>query len=277
MKNKELLKAGLKAASAWANLNMMEIFRSQVVDGENIFTNTDIQEIMTEAVMSDSEHAVAIVKTMFENSDLLCSENEQIVQLAISRGKRKILETLNIDTAIGEEVEEPFPLLKSHEMDYNEEKTSHKIRGMVPTPGKTTVVKFDDLLEQVSLPPVHYEVERDNPGDIGRLVQGPRSCSQPPICRTMQSALIIADYIRVKLTDVDLFQHLQPPAVVGSLNESSRLFFYGLFNNCLQRSPLILDNCFQMKWMYFSCWVIKSKNISTLIRKSNVWTFRICH
>ena len=117
MKNKELLKAGLKAASAWANLNMMEILRRQVVDVENIFTNTDIQEIMTEAVMSDSEHAVAIVKTMFENSDLLCSENEQIVQLAISRGKRKILETLNIDTAIGEEVEEPFQLLKSHEMD----------------------------------------------------------------------------------------------------------------------------------------------------------------
>ena len=122
MKNKELLKAGLKAASAWANLNMMEIFRSQVVDGENIFTNTDIQEIMTEAVMSDSEHAVAIVKTMFKNSDLLCSENEQIVQLAISRGKRKILETLNIDTAIGEEVKVQFHLLKSHEMDYNEEK-----------------------------------------------------------------------------------------------------------------------------------------------------------
>ena len=97
MKNKELLKAGLKAASAWANLNMMEILRRQVVDGENTFTNTDIQEIMTEAVMSDSEHAVAIVKTMFENSDLLCSENEQIVQLAISRSKTKILETVNTD------------------------------------------------------------------------------------------------------------------------------------------------------------------------------------
>ena len=88
-KTKELLKAGLKAASKWANLNMMEILRRHVVDGENIFTNTDIQEIMTEAVMSDSEHAVAIVKTMFANSDLLCSENEQIVQLAISRGKKK--------------------------------------------------------------------------------------------------------------------------------------------------------------------------------------------
>ena len=245
MKNKELLNAGLKAVSKWANLNMMEIFRRQVVDGENTFTNTDIQEIMTEAVMSDSEHAVVNVKTMFENSDFIFSGDEKITKFAASRGKRKILETLSIDTAIGDEVEEPFHLLKSHEMDYNAEKICRKIREMVPTPGKTTVVKFDDLLEQVSLPPVHYEVERDEPGDVGRLVQCPSSCSQPPICRTMQSALIIADYIRVKLTDVDLFQHLQPPAVVGSLKESSRLFFYGLFICQHYVCILILD--FQTK------------------------------
>ena len=39
MNIKELLKAGLKAASKWANLNMIEILKRQV-DRENIFTNT---------------------------------------------------------------------------------------------------------------------------------------------------------------------------------------------------------------------------------------------
>ena len=42
----------------------------------------------------------------------ISSGDEKITKLAASRGKRKILETLNIDTATGEEVEEPFHLLK---------------------------------------------------------------------------------------------------------------------------------------------------------------------
>ena len=40
--------------------------------------------------------------------------------------------------------------------------------------------------------------------------------------------LLIADYIRVQLGKREnIFENLLPPFVVGSLKESSRLFFYG--------------------------------------------------
>ena len=95
------------------------------------------------------------------------------------------------------------------------------------TPGFTHVVTYEDLL-QLKIPEDHFNIERDNKRDVGHLVPCPAPCPRPGTCRTMQTPLLIADYIRVQLGKKEkLFEKLPPPFVVGSLKEKSRLFFFG--------------------------------------------------
>ena len=89
------------------------------------------------------------------------------------------------------------------------------------------MVKFEDLLK-LKLPEVHYNIGHENKRDVGHLVPCPAPCPRPDTCRTMQTPLLIADYIRVQLGKKEkLFASIPPPFVVGSLKENSRLFFFG--------------------------------------------------
>ena len=89
------------------------------------------------------------------------------------------------------------------------------------------MVTYEDLL-QLKIPEDHFNIERDNKRDVGHLVPCPAPCPRPATCRTMQTPLLIADYIRVQLGKKEkLFENLPPPFVVGSLKENTRLFCYG--------------------------------------------------
>ena len=59
-----MFKDGLRSAATWANTEMMEIFAKKVTgdQAESILQTSDLHNIMKEAVMSDSEEAVKIVK-----------------------------------------------------------------------------------------------------------------------------------------------------------------------------------------------------------------------
>ena len=62
-----MFKDGLRSAATWANIEMMEVFVKKVMDdqADSILQTSDLHNIMKEAVMSDSEEAVKIVKTTY--------------------------------------------------------------------------------------------------------------------------------------------------------------------------------------------------------------------
>ena len=137
--------------------------------------------------MSDSDEAVKIVKTIYENRHLKTAHVEDIVNVAVQRGNRTICELLEIDPA-KLKLESKQKLRCSiitrtagifakipkagDDIDYNQEQISAKIRGLVETPGFTHVVTYEDLL-QLKIPEDHFNIERDNKRDVGRVVAAP--------------------------------------------------------------------------------------------------------
>ena len=116
---------------------------------------------------------------------------------------------------------------KSNEVDYNQKTNSAAIRSLFARPGQTAEVQYQELL-RFHCAKVHYELRRDNPKDLGSLEPCGGGCSQASTCQRMQQALLVADYIRIKMGDQEpLFRLLHPPMAVGSLKENSRLFQYG--------------------------------------------------
>ena len=112
-------------------------------------------------------------------------------------------------------------------MDYNQKTNSAAIRSLFARPGQTAEVQYQELL-RFHCAKVHYELRRDNPKDLGSLEPCGGGCSQASTCQRMQQALLVADYIRIKMGDQEpLFRLLHPPMAVGSLKENSRLFQYG--------------------------------------------------
>ena len=242
-----MIKDGMRSAAMWANTEMLEILAKKVNDShqaDTLLQTSDLHRILKEAVMSDSEEAVRIVKTIYENRHLKTADVEDIVNEAVQRGNRTICELLEIDP-VKLKLESKQKLQYSiitrtagifakvpksgDDIDYNQEQISAKIRGLVETPDVTLthVVTYEDLL-QLKLPPVHYNIERDHKRDVGHLVPCPTPCPRPATCKTMQTPLLIADYIRVQLGKKEkLFASIPPPLVVGSLKENSRLFFFG--------------------------------------------------
>ena len=97
-----MTKDGLKSAATWANTEMMEICAKKVTDShqaDTLLQTSDLHRIMKEAVMSDSEEAVKIVKTIYENENrhLKTADFGDIVNVAVQRGNRTICELLEID------------------------------------------------------------------------------------------------------------------------------------------------------------------------------------
>ena len=166
---------------------------------------------------------------------------KEVVNRAIQRGNRQICEILEVDPVNVRELKEDLrdsiitktagilaTIPKSgDDIDYNQQQISAKIRALLDAPGITSMVKYEDLLK-LKLPPVHYNIGHENKRDVGHLVPCPAPCPRPGTCRTMQTPLLIADYIRVQLGKKEkLFENLPPPFVVGSLKENTRLFCYG--------------------------------------------------
>ena len=84
----ELTKDGLRSAATWANTEMMEICAKKVTDShqaDTLLQTSDLHRIMKEAVMSDSDEAVKIVKTIYENRHLKTADVEDIVNMAAER------------------------------------------------------------------------------------------------------------------------------------------------------------------------------------------------
>ena len=81
-----MFKDGLRSAATWANTEMMEIFAKKVTvdQAESILQTSDLHNIMKEAVMSDSDEAVKIVKTIYENRHLKTAHVEDIVNVAVT-------------------------------------------------------------------------------------------------------------------------------------------------------------------------------------------------
>ena len=82
-----MFKDGLRSAATWANTEMMEIFAKKVTDScqaDTLLQTSDLHRIMKDAVMSDSEEAVKIVKTIYENRHLRTADVEDIVNVAVT-------------------------------------------------------------------------------------------------------------------------------------------------------------------------------------------------
>ena len=105
-------------------------------------------------------------------------------------------------------------------------KTNARIVALLSPDGETIVVPFDTLL-QFHLPELHYELDRDNDNELGKLK--PCNCTNEEMCGMMQKSLLIGDYIRTKLREKEpLFKFLVVPFPVGSLKEATRLFSFGI-------------------------------------------------
>ena len=82
-----MTKDGLRSAATWANTEMMEICAKKVTDShqaDTLLQTSDLHGIMKEAVMSDSDEAVKIVKTIYENRHLKTAHVEDIVNVAVT-------------------------------------------------------------------------------------------------------------------------------------------------------------------------------------------------
>ena len=166
-----MIKDGLRSAATWANTEMMEIFAKKVTDShqaESMILTLDLHRIMKEAVMSDSEEAVKIVKTIYENRHLKTADVEDIVNVAVQRGNRTICELLEIDPVklkLESKQKLRYSIIRGtagifakvpksgDDIDYNQEQISAKIRGLVETPDVTLthVVTYEDLLQLSSV------------------------------------------------------------------------------------------------------------------------------
>ena len=79
-------------------------------------------------------------------------------------------------------------------------------------------ISFDNLLNEFKIPVVHYAIEENCPAN----------CEQIEDCSIIRGAHSLAHKVVERIKSKDkIFVFLQKPILVGSLKESSRVFFLG--------------------------------------------------
>ena len=234
-----MLKTGLVRSSMFANNDML---RTLLKYCKEPLSDDVVDEMMKEAVESDNNETVKIVKN-------LCTDErnvpENILDNARKRGIFSVLLTLEIPPLTDEEMEmrkkeiiekiknatAPATTIvpKSKDFGYNDQKIEKKLSALLSKTGETIIVSFEELL-QFHLPELHYQLARDRDEDLGSLVPCDHSCPTKKWCGLLQKALLISDYIRIQLgRKIQLFKLIKPPIVCGSLKEATRLFVFGRF------------------------------------------------
>ena len=183
------------------------------------------------AIESDSPLVVEIIENIFS----IVSVEKEIIEVAHSRRKCKIIEIVDPNFKKADQVAEKYEIkdriikileagessldVLPNNKDFEYVNRIKMISELLPDDRNTTIVTFDDLLE-FHVPPVHI--------DDDELMECRKTCSQPEYCGNIKKAVRIAEYIKEQLgVKDDLFKLMKKPMVLGSMRENTKLFSLG--------------------------------------------------
>ena len=185
---------------------------------------TDVKDALKNAIMVDSADCVKIINDFWQQKrkegNIL---TEEIKSLAIGRGNTDILNILEVQFKTQMEFEIPDFKFDFNQVPKQEEyeyiNIMEKIKSILcqtNTTNKKKMVKYEDLLKELHVKPVHYNQTCEE------------QCPQKKTCARIRGVINLIDQIMTKMSvKFKIFQGFEQ-IVVGSLKEQSKIGGIGI-------------------------------------------------
>ena len=185
---------------------------------------TDVKDALKNAIMVDSADCVKIIRDFWQQKrkegNIL---TEEIKSLAIGRGNTDILNILEVQFKTQMEFEIPDFKFDFNQVPKQEEyeyiNIMEKIKSILcqtNTTNKKKMVKYEDLLKELHVKPVHYNQICEE------------QCPQKKTCARIRGVINLIDQIITKMSvKFKIFQGFEQ-IVVGSLKEQSKIGGIGI-------------------------------------------------
>ena len=225
----------LAISAMFGNITILKLLSgvTKVFHQSGLLTDEAKTNLIRLAVESDSPLAVEIIENIFS----IVSVEKEIIEVAHSRRKCKIIEIVDPNFKKADQVAEKYEIkdriikileagessldVLPNNKDFEYVNRIKMISELLPDDRNTTIVTFDDLLE-FHVPPVHID------DDELTSLECRQTCSQHEYCGNIKKAVRIAEYIKEQLgVKDDLFKLMKKPMVLGSMRENTKLFSLG--------------------------------------------------
>ena len=233
--DKETAISGLKSAAFYGRPDMIRILSR----GIDFLTDLEAQEVLREAVTSDSSETVKAVL------ELSSSVEPEVVRLAKKRGRVAIINQLTPEDDDKDKI-----LATKLELKTNIQNKKHNITSAIP---KSTEFRYDNELVKL-LPLLHKSRSDTIPFTVlAQALHIPEvhvdqdcteACSQKMECEKMRQVYNLLVMIVQKMGEINPIFELgwgRKPSIVGSIKEGTRAFFCNEMDVHISLNPRLTE------------------------------------